>query len=259
MRALVPIVALVGACTTSQGDEGMVIVQNNAVGDTCTFTDPMPAFNPRGSLFLDSTVPYLFTPVVESRITAVVGQEQQKTVALQGARIDLAVDALEVVHADGTSTSFTFDAGELAMLKASGTTHFKSLFAAPLPPNAGRANVAFDIVPVSMLTAIKQKVNPLAAGDKVHAQLVATVAVYGDLAGDQVTSLKFDYPVTVCNDCIVNTLIDDMTNKPATCPLPMGAMPHVGNACNVFQDGVVDCCTNSLTKATVCPATVATM
>ena len=256
LRALVPIAALVGACTTNQGDEGMVIVQNSAVGEKCEFTDLMPPFNPRGSIFIDSPVPYLFTPVVESRINAVMGMEQGKTIALHGARIDLAVDALEVVHADGTTTQVTFADSELATLKTAGSTHFKSLFAAPLPPNMGRSNVAFDVVPLSMLTAIKMKAAG-SATDRVHAQLVATVSVFGDLAGDEVTGLPFEYPVTVCSDCVVHVLKDD-TGKAIPCPVPMATTVKTGNACNVFQDGVVDCCTTT-TGAHVCPASIAAM
>jgi len=259
MPRLVPIAAVVlaGACTTNQGDEGMVIVQNSAVGEKCEFTDLMPAFNPRGSIFIDSPVPYLFTPVVESRINAIMGMEQNKTIALHGARIDLAVDALEVVHSDGTVTQVTFSDSELATLKTAGSTHFKSLFAAPLPPNEGRSNVAFDIVPLSMLSAIKMKAAG-SATDHVHAQLVATVSVFGDLSGDEITGLPFQYPVTVCNDCVVNVLRDDM-GAAIDCPVPMATAVKTGNACNVFQDGVVDCCTVKATGAHVCPASIAAM
>lgn len=257
LRALVPIALLAGACTTNQGDEGMVVVQNSAVGDKCEFLDTNPAFNPRGTLFLDSPVPYLFTPVVESKISATTTQVQEKTIALHGARIDVSIDAFEVVHDDGTISQLTFDATELGTLKTMGATHFKSLFAAPLPPNAGRANVAFDIVPLSLLSAITMKAAATPA-DHVHVQLVASVSVYGDLAGDEVTSLKFEYPVTVCSDCIVNQLRDAMTGAALDCSMvAAGTAVRPGNACNAFQDGNVDCCTTN--GALVCPAPVKAM
>jgi len=245
--AIIPLVA----CTASSGDEGMLIVQNSAVGDKCEFTAAMPPFNPHGGLYLNSPQPYLLTPLVESRISAEMGQESQRTVALHGARIDITIGAVEVIHEDGTVAALTFDASELATLKSTGVTHFKSLFAAPLPPNMGTSNVAFDVVPLAMLSSLRSK-GALGAKDRMHAELIAKVVVFGDLGGDEVTSLPFEYPVTVCNDCIVSQPI------PA-CPLPMATTVRTGNACNLFQDGVVDCCTDPTTKATVCPATVATM
>jgi len=142
-----------------------------------------------------------------------------------------------------------FSASENDALRTSGATRFRSLFSAPLAPNGSFTSASFDIVSIPALAAIRAKANP---GPKslVHAQVIANVVVYGDLGGEEVDSVTFVYPVTVCNDCIKNSL--------GACPLPMGTTVRTGNACNAFQDGVVDCC-DTTTGELSCPATVATM
>jgi hypothetical protein len=59
--------------------------------------------------------------------------------------------------------------------------------------------------------------------------------------------------VTVCNNtqglCVV---VDN-----GVCPFT--GTPRTGNACNIFQDGVVDCCRDATTNNLICPAPVATM
>jgi hypothetical protein len=73
--------------------------------------------------------------------------------------------------------------------------------------------------------------------------------VFGDLQGDEIEGDPFNYPVTVCNDCVINMLSP-------TCPLPIGTVVRAGNPCNAFQDGVVDCCGDPTNPQ--CPAPVAT-
>jgi hypothetical protein len=98
-----------------------------------------------------------------------------------------------------------------------------------------------SLIPPSAIATIAQ-----AAGgsSSFHAQVVATVKVFGTLSGDRVESLPFKYPVTVCNDCIINIL-------PGTCP-STGTI-RLGDPCNVFQDVPVDCCMETNGNLT-CPA-----
>jgi hypothetical protein len=78
-------------------------------------------------------------------------------------------------------------------------------------------------------------------------EVVGKIVVFGTLAGDEVTSQEFQFPVTICTDCIVVNA--------GPCPLPADTTVRSGNSCNVFQDGVVDCCATA--DGLFCPAYVA--
>ena len=198
-------------------------------------------------------MPYLLTPLIESRITADLGQESARTVSLKGAKVDLAIGPITVEDAQGAlvfscaaeGADACFGDAEVAALAAAGTTKFRSLFSAPLAPNGGLTSASFDLVPTAAIREIQRKAGALGAGARLHAQVVATATLYGDLNGGEVDGLPFDYPVTVCNDCVVNVV-------GACVATPKTFQPRTGNPCNLFQDGVVDCCTNGADL--VCPA-----
>lgn len=245
-----------GACVADSGDEGFVVRNNLAPNEgNCAFTASTSSpFVSRGTLTSRATSPYILTPLIESRITAAMGQENLRTVALMGAKVDLAIGPITVEDAGGNVT-FTcaaegpnacFSEGERLSLAGSGLTKFRTPFAAPLPPNGGLASAVFDLVPTTTVSEIERKVGALAAGSRMNALVVATATIYGRLGGSDLDGLPFDYPVTVCSDCVVNDLG------------PCGSLsadfePRTGNPCNPFQDGVVDCCTGA-GGALTCPA-----
>jgi hypothetical protein len=84
-------------------------------------------------------------------------------------------------------------------------------------------------------------------------QLVATVTPYGALAGsgDEIDGVPFQYPISLCNGCVVANL--------GACPLPAGTvLPEVSpNPCNIYQDGSAVCCKDALGNM-ICPPTIAT-
>jgi hypothetical protein len=75
--------------------------------------------------------------------------------------------------------------------------------------------------------------------------VLANVEAFGDLQGTEIVADPYQYPVTICNDCVVN-------NLGACSALPVGTIARTGNPCNPFQDGIVDCCEG--TNGPVCPA-----
>ena len=247
--------ALVG-CVADGGDEAFVVRNNLAPADTsCTFAPQTTAASvSRGTINTRSPDPYLLAPLLESRITAATGQESVRTVSLMGARIDLAIGPITVVDAQGDTTfscaaeggTPCFEAAALGDLAASGVTKFRSLFSAPLAPNMGLSTAAFDLVPTAAIREIVRKVGTIPEGAHLRAQIVATARVYGQLGGNEVESPPYVYPVTVCNDCVVNIL-------PTSCAeTPKSFAARKGNSCNPYQDGTLDCCRDG--TALVCPA-----
>jgi hypothetical protein len=205
-----------------KGDEGFFILNNTAPASagTCSFTgDPAQPFLAAGSISYLSPQGYVFTPLLESRITALTGQESQRTIHLEGANV-----TLQVANG-GTMQSFT------------------ALFSGSLGPNNGTTNVAFELVPVGSIMAL--------GSASQNVEVIATVTPYGTLGGGRIDGEPFQYPVTIVatGNGIVN-----MLGSCASTTLPMSS--HTGNSCNPYQDGQIDCCSCKTTSGTtlVCPS-----
>jgi len=167
-------------------------------------------------------------PQLKSRITAGDGDTVQKTIQIRGARVNL-----EFADAD------------VGAAVPAEQKKFQSLFTGPLAPG-GLTDATFEVLPEGALAAIF----PFAQGiENFETEVIAKVVVFGDLFGDEVTSQEFRFPITVCSNCVVNVLADSQ-GMPLTCPV--AATARQGNACNPYQDGVVDCCESG--DGIVCPA-----
>jgi hypothetical protein len=231
----IALAATLGACAATNGDEGILITKNIAPGDGCTFTsDETEQFISHGMITVLSPQGYMINPQMVSRITALDDQIEQRTVIVQGARIDIA-------FADTTLFSTT----ELAELKATGVTHFESAFSAPLRPNGGVTDAGFDLFGRDLIDAVVAKAGLPTSNIPFRTELIATLTVFGDLAGDEVTSQEFKYPVTLCDHCIINDL-------GACSSVPTTATVRQGHPCGRFQDETVDCCETP--DGLLCPA-----
>jgi hypothetical protein len=218
-------IALVACVDT--GDEGMYVVNNTAIsGTTCTLNGSLDQpFLSHGAIYSKSPLPYLFTPLIQSRIQSVDGVDDlSKTIQLSSADVKLTLKAMTI----GTTTTQSNTA----------LPSFTSLFAGPLPPG-GTVNVGFDLVPAGTIASLAAM-----GGAEFSAEVLAEITVKGTLSGDEVTSQPYNFPVTVCTDCVVRNV--------GACPM-MGT-PRTGNPCNPYQDGVVDCC-DAGGGNLVCPAT----
>jgi len=246
MLRVATLVLALSACVAETGDEGMYVLNNSAIsGDSCALNgSSMQAFLPRGEIFALSPAGYLLTPLVESKLAVVEGQDPTlKTIQLHSADVELTVKAISVQHADSTFTS-----------SQPNTTlaQFTSLFSGAVPPG-GSVNVAFDVLPAPTISSLVAMAGADVLNEVVHIEMLASVTIKGDLGGDDLEAAPYFYPISICNDCVVNVL--------GTCPIPMGTAPREGNACNRYQDGVVDCCRDTTVTPNrfICPATVATM
>lgn len=227
----VALAASLGACTAGNGDEAILVTKNVTPGDGCTFVSATSeASQAHGTISAFSDSSYRLHPQMQSRVSGVQGMDEQRTIITKGAHVDITfADPAEKV-------------GDNSLL------HYDSLFSAPVYPNGGITDGAFDAVPLDLIKAIKA-----AKGTTpFRVELIVKSVVYGDMSGSDVTSQEFQYPVTVCSDCVVNIL-------PAACPATM-ELANPGNSCNPYQDGTVDCCMTDETPAKLlCPAPVVTM
>jgi hypothetical protein len=187
----------------------------------------------RGTLDVSFMSGYVFIAQVKSRITAVAGQESQRTVFTRGANID-------VTFPDAS----LFTAAELTALNAKNLLHFMSPFTAPISPNGGVTDVLFEVIPAELSAELTAKTGFM----NTTAQISFTIA--GDLAGGDVTSQKFQYTVTLLNRGL-------RINKGLCTALSASFTPRTGSPCNLAQDGPVDCCDviDSMSNVVnVCPA-----
>ena len=226
LAALIPV--LLVACVSS-GDEGMYIVKNIAVTDSCSLSaSPDTPFRSKGLIHYSSTASYLFTPLVQSRFMSSTDSDDiSRTVQMRRADVTLTVKAYSV----GLQTR------QADMVLPT----FSSLFSGALPPG-GFVSLAFDIVTPSHIATIMTASGGNPEVDDISAEILAEITVRGVVNDDDVASSPYIYPVTICTECVFLNA--------GTCPI---ATPRLGNPCNPYQDGVVDCCQESDGTFT-CPA-----
>ncbi len=212
------------------GDEAIFISKAVAASDDCSFssTESEP-FIGHGQIYIGSPLAYRFHPQMISRIDALPGETVQKTILIHGARVEL-----------------EFADSSVGTAVPANQKKFTSLFSAPLAPNGGITDGGFDIIPEGALAAMFPLAN---SSENFEAEVIAKVTVFGDLAGEEVTSQVYRFPVTVCENCITAAF-----GLPAFPTCPVMAPGRQGNACNPFQDGIVDCCVNGGNLE--CPASV---
>lgn len=210
------VLAGLGACA-SNGDQGFVLLQNAAVtpGSTiCMVTaEPNGPTISQGQIYSGSPSGYLASPIMESRITANAGQELQRTIHVEGAHISLSVPS------GGGTVSI-------------GPNPHDAYFSTELTPNGGTAVASFELVPAAAVMSVGTG----------NATVVASVTAFGTLAGDRIDAEPWLYSVQICSNCVV---VDH-----GACPMTVGTL-RAGNPCNVFQDGIVDCCED--TGGLLCP------
>lgn len=245
LTALIPL-ALVACVNT--GDEGMYVLNATAASEgTCSFTgSPDQPFISHGLIQWDSPEAYQLHPLIQSRITGAgagsgssTTDDISRTIQLRGADINLTLKAVTITTADQATTT---------QLNTT-LPMFSSLFAGNIPPG-GTVNVGVDTIPVGTLKSIASMsgIDPNSTTQRFDAEVVAELTIKGDVNGDSISSSKFIFPINVCSNCIFANA--------GTCP--MKTAPRTGNACNVYQDGVVDCCLDTTVTPNqyLCPGTM---
>ena len=214
------------ACAANEGDEGIFVSKNVAPGTGCTFAaSANEPFHTHGTVSSFSGG-YRIFPQMVSKITATEGNVQQRTIQVRGARVDIETT-------DAALSGIATDA-----------RHFESRFSAPIAPNGGITDAEFIGISQDYLKAAAA----IKGTGSWESEVIVHAVVYGDLAGSEVTSQNWEFPVTICNDCVVNVL--------GACPLVAGTQVTDGRGeCSMFQDGYVECC--SLASGQLqCPAGV---
>jgi hypothetical protein len=216
----------IGGCSANEGDEGIFITKNVSPGDGCTFSAAENEhFLTHGTMSLVEGGSYQIYPQMISKITADDTNIPQRTILVRGARVDVEMTDKDINVPDSV-------------------LHFESRFTAPIAPNGGITDASFVGLSTELIDALRTSYG---STPNFETEVIIHAVVYGDLSGSEVTSQVFQFPVTVCTNCVVNNL--------GMCPLqagtPVRAAPSV---CSLYQDGFSDCCTGP--SGLICPAIV---
>lgn len=218
-------------CVNDAADAPMRILRNIAPAEGCVIDSGSDVFNDDGIIDAQSDLGYIFTPVVSNDLTLVTGESDvQKTIFMEGAEVTIAFYDTDLFPAAN------FDARLL---------HFVTPVGGSVAPGGGVASFSFEIVPQQLLAAMTPTIETQAGGFRTT--LDVRVQMFGTKGGGDVESNIFRYPVQVCLGCLV-------ANVGACADLPNSYIPRTGGACNILQDGVLDCCVTG-GGGLLCPAT----
>jgi hypothetical protein len=219
---------LLTACT--QQGASLVIIQAQLPDQGCAISGMRKTtYLPIGRIDIHSQTGYLFSGIAENLAEPLMNTTS-RSVVLTGAAVNLNLDAFMTI----ADQSALRDAGELSF-----TRPFSGLVDAQATTGIG-----FEIVSIAVIQAVAQTLGP----NTGETALIQThITLNGTISGGGVKSPDFDFPVEVCNGCMINNL--------GPCPPPSGTMPSQGYPCgsNDLQDVPIDCCTNP-TGPPTCPA-----
>jgi len=228
MLALVGVAGLgAGACVDTGADSGMRILGNVAPGDGCVVDGASTTFQDDGVIEPTSGFGYVFTPAVVNELQ-IVGDESTgpKTIYITHARVDIAFydPAFEGVGADAS------------------LLHFRVPVAGVIEPGGGKSGFSFEIVPPELLWAIDDQLPARGVNDPPQrTTLDVRIQMVGTRGGGETESNVFRYPVDVCDGCVY-------VDQGACKDVEPDFQARTGGACNVLQDGFVDCWVNRLVR-----------
>ncbi len=155
---------------------------------------------------------YEIYPAVESRLES-TDDELQRTIAVKGSDV-------QILDAEGGVID-----------------EFSRLFSGSLRPG-GQATFVVRVLDAAQIDGLNVSAGQVRT-------IVARFTIFGDLGGDEVETATFDYPIDICNGCLIADL--------GSCEsVPENFAARTGGECNAFQDAPLDCC--ELNSNQVCPA-----
>jgi hypothetical protein len=218
--------ATVGATGCSTNDVSLSILQMQAVTRTnmCVAMPGGVGTLSRNRGLLDvslvTTSGYIAIPVVRNNLPTNLNGVEFNAIQLTGANVKLEnVDGTTLTLGNGQSSFFYASAG--GRLDPGGTS---AMFVEVLPAPAAKSLAG--MIPANGLFSVIAEVKPV-----------------GMHSSDQVVGGPIDFPIDLCNGCLVDVV--------SACPLPKGTV--VVSPCFPQQDEVSTCCTDP-TQGLLCDA-----
>lgn len=180
----------------------------------------------------DADSAYLFFPLLQNNLPIPGGGgADTNAIRMNGFNVDI------------TSLAGTSAATDAVLAGNPSLAHFRAAWSGSISSGHGQASAIVGAVPVplaSQLLMSGEVAKEPSALLNLHVQAIGTT-----VGGTAMQSDPFDFPVEICNGCLVANV--------QACPY-MSAPANPGNPCNPAQDDPVDCCTDN--GALVCPPPV---
>lgn len=208
----------------------VVILRNQVPGKGCIISAmPSELSIPDGVLdltFADKgqNPGYVFTPLVRNGVASVDGQPNARIVFLKGADV-------EIVAANSTRS-------QEVVGKLGSVGRATRRFSADVSPNGGTSGLIYQLIDGAQATVLHSLI---VKGEAVT--VLARTSVFGTMDGSDVESPDFDYPITLCKECLVSIV---------PCSVIKAEPTALGGECNALQDQPLLCCTEG--GMTKCPA-----
>ena len=224
------------ACVDDNADSGLTILHIVKPEDGCVFGVATGSYLPAGVIQVDSPQGYVMAPEVRNDLALADGEAATpKTVFLTGAKVDLS-------FYDET----LFTAAEQAEMQTSGETRYQIPLSGSVDPNHGLNVLPFEVLSLSFIRAVGARLPAPTEADPLPKTVVnVQFRMTGVRGGSSLESNVFNYPITICSNCVRHFV-------GACADLNQTFVAAPGGACGPLQDGALDCCDDNGTL--VCPA-----
>jgi hypothetical protein len=231
--ALLPLA--LAACGRVPGQFEILNDQVPSMSGGCTIPVEPTVYQGKGTLDVsivrgDFDTAYLFFPLIENNLSGTGQANDPNQIQLTGFDVDIS-------QIGETTTA----AAQVLAGVDPGLLHFRVPWSGGVSSNGGHVSASVASVPTALALQLASA-GGLSAGPDLTLNL-RVQALGTTNSGRSLTSDPFNFPVEVCNGCLVANVA----------PCPFAAAPaNPGNTCNPAQDDYVDCCTDNGTL--ICPA-----
>ncbi|MFL5307901.1 MAG: hypothetical protein ACJ8F1_21970, partial [Polyangia bacterium] len=202
-------------------------------GSSCTIPVAETVYQGTGTLDVsivrsNFATAYLFFPLIENNLPGAGAANDPNQIHVTAFDVDIT-----------TIGSTTPGAQQVMASVDPALLHFQVPWSGGVSSSGGHISAAVEAVPVDLALQLASA-GGLSSGPGLRLNL--KIQARGTTnSGRSLVSDPFNFPVEVCNGCLVGNV--------APCPYKPA---NTGNACNPAQDDVVDCCT--LNGNLICPA-----
>jgi hypothetical protein len=224
---------------SSCGDSGrFFIVQDQVPARGCVVTTERTVYQGEGLLDLalvggDDAFAYQLFPLIQNDYPSAGGNN-----STEPNRLFIRAFRVRLEAGDGAPaavSTFIDQTGAAPLTQP--MVEFQEPWAGTIEPGGGLLAAAVGVIPSGLARAIRSK--QLTANGPIN--LKARVRAVGQRRDGDVESSEFVFPIKVCEGCLIANLRE--------CPY---TATNLGNACNIAQDAVVDCCQAG--ASLTCPA-----
>jgi hypothetical protein len=217
------------------------IVQNQVEEAGCIINTAQSPYRSRGHMDVrlirkDAITGYLAFPLVKNDLPPEEGSvAQQNRIALSSFVVDL--ETIGPPPARIADLMQNLEASNPEVL------HFRQPTSGSVGPGGALTATSVTVITADLARRIRD------TGDLKtvpYLQLGARIKVVGRRGTGVIESDPFLFPINVCDGCLVARVESCPFTTPPT---------NMGNACNIAQDGFVDCCT--MGDSFICPPPVA--